>query len=345
MGSVGLSPSDEPAVPPPDPPAPPSPAARVKSSRIDRVFFGASGGVFDRLVQRRPSAVAVLGLDRRIATAGRLQIKVKRRHAVAAAARPGFDALLFEELGFERLELARFHLREGAAPAVHVEALRLVPALQFQPRPRLRFVERAEFFVEALLPALVAMLVELAPDRVESRDPRQDGDKTGGAPPAPLVLDALAFRVVPGPQDPPFAAVARFQVIALKRMPRLHRRLLGFEPAAALGLMSFQRIDAVGLALRLLEILDRLAVLGDKRLRLVDARQRLDRKVPLEEGADIPGAHGAVVDQFGERVHLAVEIDQHVRAACRSPAHSRVPPAPGQRRARRRCAARRPSPV
>ena len=66
------------------------------------------------------------------------------------------------------------------------------------------------------------------------------------------------------------------------------------------------------MALRLLEILDRLAVLGDKRFRLVDARQRLDRKVAFEEGADILGAHGAVVDQFGERVHLAVEIDQDV---------------------------------
>ena len=96
-------------------------------------------------------------------------------------------------------------------------------------------------------------------------------------------------------------------------MPRLHRRLLGFERAAALGLAAFQGIDAIGLALRLLEILDRLAVLGDQRLA---PRRRsasdFDRKVPFEEGAEVLRAHRAVVDQFGQRVHLAVEIDQHV---------------------------------
>ena len=110
----------------------------------------------------------------------------------------------------------------------------------------------------------------------------------------------------------PFATLPRLQFCSLFVLPRLHRRLLGFERAAALGLSPFQRIDAIGLALRLLEILDRLAVLGDQRPRLVDARQRLDRKIPFEEGAEVLRAHRAVVDQFGERVHLAVEIDQHV---------------------------------
>ena len=74
----------------------------------------------------------------------------------------------------------------------------------------------------------------------------------------------------------------------------------------------FQGIDPIGLALRLFEILDRLAVLRDQRLGLVDAWQGFDRKVALEEGADVLRAHRPVVDQFGKRVHFAVEIDQHV---------------------------------
>ena len=119
---------------------------------------------------------------------GGFRSSVKRRHAVAAAARPCLDALLFHELGFERLELARFHLREGAKPAIHIEALRLVPPLQFQPRPRLRLVERAQFFDEALLPALVVMLLELAAEDVEPGDPRQDGDETGGLAARPARL-------------------------------------------------------------------------------------------------------------------------------------------------------------
>src|SRR3954467_7577935 len=48
-----------------------------------------------------------------IAAAGRFQVEGKRRHAVAAAARPCLDALFFHELGCERFELARFHLCEG----------------------------------------------------------------------------------------------------------------------------------------------------------------------------------------------------------------------------------------
>ena len=55
--------------------------------------------------------------------------------------------------------------------------------LQFQPLSRVRFVERMEFLVEPLLAALVAMLVELAADRIKPGDPPQNGDQTRRPPP------------------------------------------------------------------------------------------------------------------------------------------------------------------
>ena len=151
----------------------------------------------------------------RIAAAGRFQLERQRRHAVAAAARPRLDALFFHERGFERLELARFHLREGAKPAIHIEALRLVTPLQLQPLPRLRFVERAQFLVKALMPALVVMLVELAAERVEPGNPRQNGDQAGGAPSAPLALNALCL-----PRRVPPAAPAVRRAAALPGLSR-----------------------------------------------------------------------------------------------------------------------------
>ena len=66
------------------------------------------------------------------------------------------------------------------------------------------------------------------------------------------------------------------------------------------------------MTLRLFEVLDRLPMLCHQRSRLVDARQGLRRKVAFKKGAKVLRAHGAVVDQFGEGVHLAVEIDQNV---------------------------------
>ena len=88
--------------------------------------------------------MAVLGFAGGVAATARFEIEGERRHAVAAAARPCFDALFLDECSFERFELARFHLRQGAKLAIHVEALRLVTPLQLQPRPPLRFIERAQ---------------------------------------------------------------------------------------------------------------------------------------------------------------------------------------------------------
>src|SRR5262249_13952930 len=138
----------------------------------------------------------------------RFEVEGQRRHAIAAATRPGFDALVPDQRGFERFQLARFYLRQRAKPAIHIEALRLVTPLQFKPRPRLRLVERAQFLGKAVFPAFVAMLVELAADRIEPGYPRQDSDQTGSAPPAPLVLNTLLFRVVSCSQRLPFAALA-----------------------------------------------------------------------------------------------------------------------------------------
>ena len=215
--------------------------------------------------------MAVPGLEGGIAAAGRFQLQRQRRHAVAAATRPRFDALFFDEIGFKRLEFARLHLREGAKPPIHIEALRLVPPLQFQPRPRLWLIERPQLLGQALLPALVVMFLELAAEDVEPGHPRQDGDQTGGRPPAALTLNTACLRSVGLFQRLPFAPLLPLQFCFLFVLPHQHCRLLGFEHPAAPGLSPFQGIDAIGLALRLLEILDRLAVLGDQRLGLVDA--------------------------------------------------------------------------
>jgi hypothetical protein len=130
--------------------------------------------------------VAVLGLEGSVAAATRFQFKRQRRHAITAAARPRPDPLLFLYGCLKRLQLARVHLREAAETAVEIEALRLVPSLQIQPRPRLRFVERPAVLGEAFLPAPVLMLVELAAKNIEPRDARQDSDEPGSTAAATL---------------------------------------------------------------------------------------------------------------------------------------------------------------
>ena len=95
-------------------------------------------------------------------------------------------------------------------------------------------------------------------------------------------------------------------------MPDVERRPFGNGLLPARRLHHFQFLERRGVALRPGEILLRLAVLGDERPRLVDGRQGLRRKILLEEGADVLGPDVAVGDQLRQRVHGAVEIDQHV---------------------------------
>ena len=92
------------------------------------------------------------------------------------------------------------------------------------------------------MPALVVMLVELAAEDVEPGNPRQNGDQAGGAPPASLVLKLFCLprrRSACSACRSPRCCASRFD-FSFKRMPRLHRRLLGFEHAAALGVSPFQ---------------------------------------------------------------------------------------------------------
>ena len=103
------------------------------------------------------------------------------------------------------MQLARFDLSEAAEPAIEIESLRLVSPLQIQPHPRLRFVERPPIFDEVFLPALVLTLVEPAAEDVETGDPRQDSDQTGGPPPATLNFNALGLGIIGGLQVSPFA--------------------------------------------------------------------------------------------------------------------------------------------
>src|SRR5207249_3476694 len=107
------------------------------------------------------------------------------------------------------------------------------------------FIERAQFLKQPLVPALVVMLVQFAADRVKPRCPRQDGYETGGPPTAPLALETLRLRVVGGFKRLAFATLVRLQAFTLKSVPRLHRRVCGFELAPALGLAAFQGVDAI----------------------------------------------------------------------------------------------------
>ncbi len=52
-------------------------------------------------------------------------------------------------------------------------------------------------------------------------------------------------------------------------------------------------------------------------MRFLHGGQRLRRELLFQEGADIFGADGLVVDQPGQRVHVAVQINQHIGAITR----------------------------
>ena len=92
-------------------------------------------------------------------SAAPFQIQIKRRHLFPPPR--ARDPCAAPSERSQAIEFARVHLGEAAEPAVDVEALRLVPALQIEPRPRLRSSSARAVFNEAVLPALVLMLVEL----------------------------------------------------------------------------------------------------------------------------------------------------------------------------------------
>ena len=148
-----------------------------------------------------------------------------------------------------------------------------MPPLQLKARLRLGLIERLQLIDKVLLPAPVLMPAQLAANGIEPAHPRQNRDQAGRPALVPLQADAFCFRFVSLLQRPTCFTLTQGKIVPLGGLPRLHRRLLVFELMAALGLACFQGVDAIGAGLRLAEILDGLAVAGDKRFRLVDARQ------------------------------------------------------------------------
>jgi len=93
-------------------------------------------------------------------------------------------------------------------------------------------------------------------------------------------------------------------------VPCDHRQLRAFHLLPPRALHDLQLIKLARIATGLDEVFPRLTVLRDERFGLVHTRQRLRREPGLQEGADILRAHGAVIDQLWQRIHVAVEIDE-----------------------------------
>ena len=94
----------------------------------------------------------------------------------------------------------------------------------------------------AFLPAPVLMLVELAAKNIEPRDARQDSDEPGSTAAATLEINTFGLGVEGRLQAPPFAMLVGAELLRLEGVTRLHRRLLGFERPAALGLAALQGV-------------------------------------------------------------------------------------------------------
>jgi hypothetical protein len=87
-------------------------------------------------------------------------------------------------------------LFEGAAPAIHIEALRFMPPLQLKARLRLGLIERLQLIDKALFPAPVLMPAQLAAKGIEPAHPRQNRDQPGRPALVPLQANAAHLRVV-----------------------------------------------------------------------------------------------------------------------------------------------------
>jgi len=165
------------------------------------------------LFERRARGVPTLGPPGDVPPARRFQFERQRRHPVAAATRPLPDAPFFQELGFERFELTRLDLFEGAAPAIHIEALRFMPALQLKARLRLGLIERLQLIDKILMPAPILMPAQLAAKGIEPAHPRQNRDQTGRPALVPLQADAAHLRCVSFFQRLPGAALMQGEIV------------------------------------------------------------------------------------------------------------------------------------
>lgn len=189
-----------------------------------------------RLFERRARGVPAFGPPGGIAAAGRFQFERQCRHPVAAATGSLGDAPFFQKLGFERFEFARLDLFEGAAPAIQVKALRLMPPLQFKARLGLGLVERLQLIDKVVMPAPVLMPAQLAANGIEPAHPRQNRDQTGRPALVPLQPNAAHLCFVSLFQRLPGGALTQGKIVPLCGLPRLQCRLFVFKRPAPFSL-------------------------------------------------------------------------------------------------------------
>jgi hypothetical protein len=188
------------------------------------------------LFERRARGVPAFGPPGDVPPARRFQFECQRRHPVAAATGSLADAPFFQEFGFERFEFARLDLFEGAASAIHIEALRFMPPLQLKARLGLGLVERLQLIDKVVMPAPVLMPAQLAANGIEPAHPRQNRDQTGRPALVPLQPNAAHLCFVSLFQRLPGGALMQGKIVPLGGLPRLQCRLFVFKRPAPFSL-------------------------------------------------------------------------------------------------------------